>query len=88
MNREQLSSLLEFGFDEWTAVLALQKTGGVSVEAAVNWIIERSNVDDYQEDGHEDSDDDMGGSSSFSFLELFNFQPPNRGLTRWSSSQT
>lgn len=71
VNREQLSSLLEFGFDEWTAVLALQKTGGVSVEAAVNWIIERSNVDDYQEDGHEDSDDDMGAAESRTHKMVF-----------------
>lgn len=66
MSPDQIAVLLEFGFDEWTARLALIKTAGASssVEAAVNWIIERSNADDFQEDGLEDSDDEMGGQSS------------------------
>lgn len=68
VNIEYFTHLLDLGFDEFTARLALKRTNNSGVEQAVAWIVERSNLSDF-EDGassteDEEEDEDMGASQS------------------------
>ncbi|CAJ0961727.1 unnamed protein product, partial [Mesorhabditis belari] len=67
-NPALLSQLIELGFDDWTSKLALQRTRNAGVEAAVNWIIERSNESDFESspssDEEEPIDQEMGAAQS------------------------
>ncbi|CAD6193634.1 unnamed protein product [Caenorhabditis auriculariae] len=67
VNPEFLAQLLDLGFDEFTARLALKRTNNSGVEQAVAWIVERSNLSDLEEDSSssdEEGDVEMGGSLS------------------------
>uniref|UniRef100_A0A915BPB4 peptidyl-tRNA hydrolase n=1 Tax=Parascaris univalens TaxID=6257 RepID=A0A915BPB4_PARUN len=58
-----LAQVLELGFEESIAILALSKTKGVGgTEAAVNWILEHSNESDFESDNEEGNA--MGGAQS------------------------
>ncbi|CAI5453556.1 unnamed protein product [Caenorhabditis angaria] len=50
INIDYLAQLLDLGFDEFTASLALKRTNNIGVEQAVSWIIERSNESDFEDD--------------------------------------
>ncbi|KAK6048918.1 UBA/TS-N domain protein, partial [Cooperia oncophora] len=67
INNELYAQLLDLGFDDFTARLALIRTANTGVEEAVNWIIERSNPSDFEDnssssDGGEDVE--MGAVNS------------------------
>ncbi|KAI1716023.1 peptidyl-tRNA hydrolase PTH2 domain-containing protein [Ditylenchus destructor] len=72
VDRLLLEQVLEFGFEEFIATLAIQRTGGAGLEQAVNWIIDHSNQSDLENDsGQEDEDitdldvpEQMGASTS------------------------
>ncbi|KHN73877.1 putative peptidyl-tRNA hydrolase 2 [Toxocara canis] len=62
-----LAQILELGFEEPIAILALAKTKGKCLsiggtEAAVNWILEHSNESDFESENEEDYA--MGGAQS------------------------
>ncbi|GMR59161.1 hypothetical protein PMAYCL1PPCAC_29356 [Pristionchus mayeri] len=57
-----LAALQELGFEEETAKIALVRTTNTSVEAAVQWIVERSNESDFEDE--EETEEEMGGSNS------------------------
>uniref|UniRef100_A0A8R1UJH4 peptidyl-tRNA hydrolase n=1 Tax=Pristionchus pacificus TaxID=54126 RepID=A0A8R1UJH4_PRIPA len=59
-----LSSLHELGFEEEIAKIALVRTANTSVEAAVQWIVERSNESDFEDEDEEETEEEMGGSNS------------------------
>lgn len=63
VNPVLLSQVLELGFAEYIAEVAIRRTGGVGVEQAVNWIIDHSNASDI-----EDEDDDMGGENTIYYV--------------------
>lgn len=62
-----LSSLQELGFEEEIAKIALVRTTNTSVEAAVQWIVERSNESDFEDEDEEETEEEMGGSNSVPF---------------------
>ncbi|KAK6753415.1 hypothetical protein RB195_012792 [Necator americanus] len=67
VNNELYAQLLDLGFDDFTARLALIRTANSGVEEAVNWIIERSNpsdFDDHSSSSEEGEDVEMGAASS------------------------
>uniref|UniRef100_A0A158Q834 peptidyl-tRNA hydrolase n=1 Tax=Elaeophora elaphi TaxID=1147741 RepID=A0A158Q834_9BILA len=57
-----LSEILQLGFEEAIAVLAISKTKEIGgAEAAINWILEHSNESDFESDEEQNS---MGGANS------------------------
>lgn len=67
INSEFYAQLLDLGFDDFTARLALVRTDNTGVEEAVNWIIERSNPSDFEDkssSSDEDVDVEMGAANS------------------------
>lgn len=66
VNSELYAQLLDLGFDDFTARLALIRTANVGVEEAVNWIIERSNPSDFEDNSSSSGGEDveMGAASS------------------------
>lgn len=59
-----LAALQELGFEEEIAKIALVRTTNTSVEAAVQWIVERSNESDFEDEDEEETEEEMGGSNS------------------------
>lgn len=58
-----VAEILDLGFDEPVIVLALKHTKGIGgAEAAINWILERSNESDFESDN--DGENGMGGVQS------------------------
>uniref|UniRef100_A0A915EPH4 peptidyl-tRNA hydrolase n=1 Tax=Ditylenchus dipsaci TaxID=166011 RepID=A0A915EPH4_9BILA len=85
VNKLLLDQVLEFGFEEYIATLAIQRTGGAGLEQAVNWIFDHSNQSDVEgeEEEQEDiSDNNMGASTSRAAAKLFGSEP----ITTTSSS--
>ncbi|KAK6019284.1 UBA/TS-N domain protein, partial [Ostertagia ostertagi] len=75
INNELYAQLLDLGFDDFTARLALIRTANTGVEEAVNWIIERSNPSDFEDnssssDGGEDVE--MGGGRTHKMVLVAN----------------
>ncbi|VDL66841.1 unnamed protein product [Nippostrongylus brasiliensis] len=69
VNSELYAQLLDLGFDDFTARLALIRTQNKGVEEAVNWIIERSNPSDFEDNSSssdEGEDVEMGGEFRYS----------------------
>ncbi|CAJ0589982.1 unnamed protein product [Cylicocyclus nassatus] len=66
VSNELYAQLLDLGFDDFTARLALIRTANSGVEEAVNWIIERSNPSDFEDNSSssEEGDVEMGAASS------------------------
>ncbi|KAL6742897.1 hypothetical protein Aduo_015994 [Ancylostoma duodenale] len=67
VSNELYAQLLDLGFDDFTARLALIRTANSGVEEAVNWIIERSNPSDFEDNSSssgEGEDVEMGAASS------------------------
>ncbi|KAE9413189.1 hypothetical protein Angca_005359, partial [Angiostrongylus cantonensis] len=66
VNSELYAQLLDLGFDDFTARLALIRTANIGVEEAVNWIIERSNPSDFEDNSSSSGGEDieMGAASS------------------------
>lgn len=72
ISSELFALLLNNGFDEQAASIALQRTGNAGLDQAVAWIIEHSNPSEFDSDsGESDSEEDnepidvdMGASSS------------------------
>lgn len=67
ISNELYAQLLDLGFDDFTARLALIRTGNSGVEEAVNWIIERSNPSDFEDNSSssdEGEDVEMGAANS------------------------
>lgn len=67
ISNELYAQLLDLGFDDFTARLALIRTANTGVEEAVNWIVERSNPSDFEDNSSnsdEGEDVEMGGVSS------------------------
>ncbi|EFO22436.2 hypothetical protein LOAG_06049 [Loa loa] len=61
-----LAEILQLGFEESIAVLALSKTKEIGgAEAAINWILEHSNESDFESDEEQNS---MGGIHSTSII--------------------
>ncbi|CAJ0571689.1 unnamed protein product, partial [Mesorhabditis spiculigera] len=56
-DQQALAGLVELGFDEWTANLALLRTGNAGIETAVTWIVERSNDSDFDSGSSDDEDE-------------------------------
>ncbi|GMS80142.1 hypothetical protein PENTCL1PPCAC_2317 [Pristionchus entomophagus] len=69
VDTQLLSSLQDLGFEEEIAKIALVRTTNTSVEAAVQWIVERSNESDFEDEEEEEegTEEDMGGSNSIPF---------------------
>uniref|UniRef100_A0A7I4YXH0 peptidyl-tRNA hydrolase n=1 Tax=Haemonchus contortus TaxID=6289 RepID=A0A7I4YXH0_HAECO len=60
INNDLYAQLLDLGFDDFTARLALIRTANTGVEEAVNWIIERSNPSDFEDNSSSsDGGDDV-----------------------------
>lgn len=64
VDRHLLDQVLEFGFEEYIATLAIERTRGVGLEEAVNWIIDHSNQSDLEGED-EESNISMGGKDFF-----------------------
>ncbi|KHJ88911.1 Peptidyl-tRNA hydrolase PTH2 [Oesophagostomum dentatum] len=67
VSNELYAQLLDLGFDDFTARLALIRTANSGVEEAVNWIIERSNPSDFEDNSsssEEGEDVEMGAANS------------------------
>lgn len=61
VDADLLDQVLDFGFEEYISTLAIERTNGVGVEEAVNWIIDHSNQSDLEEDDQEEDQNEMGG---------------------------
>uniref|UniRef100_A0AC34QPA0 Aminoacyl-tRNA hydrolase n=1 Tax=Panagrolaimus sp. JU765 TaxID=591449 RepID=A0AC34QPA0_9BILA len=62
-----LSTILEFGYDDYTARLAIRRTKGASADEAINWILDHSNDSDFQDSSDDDEEEEdivMGAASS------------------------
>ncbi|VDO78144.1 unnamed protein product [Heligmosomoides polygyrus] len=74
-SNELYAQLLDLGFDDFTARLALIRTGNSGVEEAVNWIIERSNPSDFEDNSSssdEGEDVEMGGGRTHKMVLVAN----------------
>lgn len=63
VDRALLAEVLQLGFEEAIAILAISKTRGIGAEAAINWILEHSNESDFESDEEQNV---MGGAQSSS----------------------
>ncbi|VDO25966.1 unnamed protein product [Haemonchus placei] len=75
INNDLYAQLLDLGFDDFTARLALIRTANTGVEEAVNWIIERSNPSDFEDNSSSsDGGDDveMGGGRTHKMVLVAN----------------
>ncbi|KAH7730584.1 Protein C24G6.8 [Aphelenchoides avenae] len=54
VNAVLLEQVVELGFDQCIAALAIQRTAGAGVEEAVNWIIDHSNESDLESEATND----------------------------------
>lgn len=68
VDRHLLDQVLEFGFEEFIATLAIERTQGVGLEEAVNWIIDHSNQSDLEE--QEEINNLMGGKLILFFANI------------------
>ncbi|KJH50464.1 aminoacyl-tRNA hydrolase [Dictyocaulus viviparus] len=66
VNNNLYAQLIDLGFDDFTARLALIRTANIGVEEAVNWIIERSNPSDFEDNSSSSGGEDveMGAANS------------------------
>ncbi|VDM61853.1 unnamed protein product [Angiostrongylus costaricensis] len=74
VNSELYAQLLDLGFDDFTARLALIRTANIGVEEAVNWIIERSNPSDFEDNSSSSGGEDveMGGGRTHKMVLVAN----------------
>ncbi|KIH56298.1 Peptidyl-tRNA hydrolase PTH2 [Ancylostoma duodenale] len=75
VSNELYAQLLDLGFDDFTARLALIRTANSGVEEAVNWIIERSNPSDFEDNSSssgEGEDVEMGGGRTHKMVLVAN----------------
>lgn len=67
----RLSEILELGFDDFITNLALKRTKGKDLDAAVNWIIDHSNQSDLESEAEdEDSEDEEDKLSEEQIKEI------------------